>query len=240
MLTIAARELRAYFGSPIALVLLIVFPAAAGALPIFVDDFFAREQADLGGFFRFHPWLYLIFVPAMAMRMWSEEKRDGTFELLMTLPISTTASVLGKFLAAWIFALLALLLTTPMWATVNYLGEPDNFVIAVGYVGSWLVAGAFLSVSAAASTLSDNQVVAFFLAIASCFLFIACGLSPVLSATQNWGSPLLAEIVSGFSMEHQFTQFSQGLMTLPGLILIATLIVGGLSINVWLVEMQRT
>lgn len=239
MLTVASRELRNYFTSPIGFVLLIMFPAAAGALPIFVDDFFAREQADLSSFFRFHPWLYLFLMPSMAMRMWSEERRDGTFELLMTLPISTAASVSGKFFAAWLFALLALLLTLPMWLVVNYLGAPDNNVIAMGYLGSWFLAGSFLAISALASTLSDNQIVAFFLAVAMCFLFIACGLGPVLLAVQSWGSPLFAEIVAGFSLEDQFAQLSRGLVTAPGIVLASTLTIGALLLNIWLVDIQR-
>ncbi len=239
MLTIAEREFRAYFSSPIAFVFLMAFPAAAGVLPFYVDDFFAREQADLESFFRFHPWLYLVFMPAMAMRMWSEERRDGTFELLMTLPIGTTRAVLGKFLAAWSIAGIALALTAPMWLTVNYLGEPDNPVIAVGYLASWLVAGAILAIGAACSALSSNQVVAFFLAVSSGFLFFLCGLEPVLSALESWSSPLLTEIVSGFSMPENFMQIARGSISASNLLFFISTIVSALLINIWLVDLQR-
>ena len=159
--TIFERELRAYFTTPLAYVFIVIFLALTGSLTFFLGGFFERGQADLAPFFLFHPWLYLFLVPAIAMRLWAEERRSGTIELLMTLPTTTFAAVLGKFLAAWVFAGIALLLTFPMWLTVNWLGDPDNGVILVSYLGSWLMAGAFIAIGACVSALTKNQVIAF-------------------------------------------------------------------------------
>ena len=159
--TIFARELKAYFTTPLAYVFIVIFLALTGSLTFFLGGFFERGQADLAPFFLFHPWLYLFLVPAIAMRLWAEERRTGTIELLMTLPTTTFAAVLGKFLAAWAFAGIALLLTFPMWLTVNWLGEPDNGVILASYLGSWVMAGAFIAIGACVSALTKNQVIAF-------------------------------------------------------------------------------
>src|ERR671932_2667088 len=159
--TIFRRELASYFATPLAYVFIVIFLVMAGALTFFMGGFFERNQADLQPFFTFHPWLYLVLIPALSMRLWAEERRSGTIELFLTLPIRLSEAVIGKFLAAWCFAGIALLLTFPLWITVNVLGDPDNGVILAGYLGCLLVAGAYLALGAAVSALTKNQVVAF-------------------------------------------------------------------------------
>src|SRR5271154_6984977 len=161
VLTIFRREFVSYFTTPLAYVFIVIFLAMAGMLTFFVGNFFDRGQADLQPFFTFHPWLYLVLIPALAMRLWAEERKSGTIELLLTLPISMTEAVVGKFLASWIFSGIALALTFPFWITVNYLGHPDNGVILASYIASFLMAGAFLAVGSAISALTKNQVIAF-------------------------------------------------------------------------------
>ena len=174
-LLVFRRELAAYFATPVAAVFLIVFLALNAGMTFLVSGFFERGQADLSGFFMWHPWLYLVLMPAIAMRLWAEERRSGTIELLMTLPVGLAQVVIGKWLAAWAFAALALALTTPLWITVNVLGSPDNGVILASYIGSWLMAGAFLALSAAISGLTKSQVLAFIAATATSFLFVMAG-----------------------------------------------------------------
>src|SRR5947199_4227766 len=154
------RELRGYFATPLAYVFIVLFLVLAGVLSFFVGNFFDRDQADLQSFFTFHPWLYLVLIPALSMRLWAEERKSGTIELFLTLPIRLSEAVIGKFLAAWCFAGIALLLTFPFWITVNVLGDPDNGVILAGYLASWLMAGAVLTIGAAVSSATKNQVIA--------------------------------------------------------------------------------
>ena len=168
---IVRRELVSYFATPLAYVFIVIFLAMAGSLAFFLGNFFDRGQADLQPFFTFHPWLYLVLIPALAMRLWAEERKSGTIELLLTLPISMTEAVIGKFLASWIFAGIALTLTFPFWITVNYLGHPDNGVILASYIASFLMAGAFLAIGACLSALTKNQVIAFVVTAAICFAF---------------------------------------------------------------------
>ena len=180
MFAVARRELTAYFVTPVAYVFIVIFLVLAGTLTFTLGQFFARGQADLQPFFGFGPWLFLFLVPAITMRLWAEERRLGTIELLLTLPLAQWQAVVGKFLAAWAFCAIALALTFPLWITVNLLGDPDNGVILAGYVGCLLVAGAYLAVCAALSALTRNQVIAFVLAVAVCFLFAAAG-TPVVT-----------------------------------------------------------
>src|SRR5512132_2135681 len=196
---VARRELAGYFSTPVAYVFIVIFLALSGALTFYVGGFFERRQASLETFFSFHPWLYLFLIPAVAMRLWAEERKSGTIELLMTMPLSTTSAVLGKFVAAWVFVAVALALTFPLWITVNILGEPDNGVILAGYVGCLLVAGAYLALGAAVSALTKNQVVAFVLAVALCFVFAAAG-SPVVTEFLTQRLPVLAEIARALSV----------------------------------------
>ena len=182
---IAQRELGAYFGTPLAYIFVVVFVALTGAFAFFIGNFFERGQADLQAFFSYHPWLYLLLVPAIAMRLWAEEMKSGTIELLMTLPIATWEAIVAKFLAAWAFIGIALLLTVPMWITVNYLGQPDNGVIRASYIGSFLMAGAFLAIGSSISALTRNQVIAFIVTATLCFLFVMSGAELVLNVVRN-------------------------------------------------------
>ena len=236
---IMRRELRAYFATPLAYIFIVIFLALAGSFTFFLGNFFERGQADLTSFFTFHPWLYLFLVPAIAMRLWAEERRTGTIELLMTLPTTTFAAVLGKFLAAWIFAGIALLLTFPLWVTVNYLGDPDNGVIALSYLGSWLMAGAFIAIGACMSALSKNQVIAFVLAAAACFLFLMSGVDLVLAAFRPWAPQLLVDTVASFSFITHFAQLMKGTLSLATLLFFASLMALCLVINTLLADLKK-
>src|SRR3974377_613728 len=187
ILTIFRRELASYFATPLAYVFIVIFLLMAGALAFFLGNFFERGQADLQPFFTFHPWLYVVLIPALSMRLWAEERRSGTIELFLTLPIRMTEAVAGKFLAAWCFAGIALILTFPFWITVNFLGHPDNGVILASYISSWLIAGALLAVGACVSATTKNQVIAFVVTAALAFVFTAAGPSVVLGVPQGWG-----------------------------------------------------
>ena len=183
IIAIMKRELGGYFTSPVAYVFLVIFLLLTGFFTFTVGNFFERGEASLVSFFTWHPWLYLFLVPAAGMRLWAEEQRAGTIELLMTLPVPVMASVIGKFLAAWVFSGIALAMTFPMWLTVNFLGSPDNGVIFASYFGSWLMAGAYLSIGSCLSALTNNQVIAFVLSVVVCFMFTIAGHSPVGSNT---------------------------------------------------------
>lgn len=237
--TIFKRELKAYFTTPLAYVFIVIFLALTGSFTFFLGNFFERGQADLQPFFLFHPWLYLFLVPAIAMRLWAEERRSGTIELLMTLPTTTFAAVLGKFLAAWVFAGIALLLTFPMWLIVNYLGQPDNGAILVSYLGSWLMAGAFIAIGACTSALTKNQVIAFVLAAAFCFLFLMSGLDLVLAAFRPWASPLVVDTVASFSFLTHFSQLTKGVIDLATLVFFGSLILVCLVVNTLIVDLEK-
>jgi ABC-2 type transport system permease protein len=239
VLTIFKRELRAYFTTPLAYVFIVIFLALAGSFTFFLGSFFDRGQADLGSFFVFHPWLYLFLVPAVAMRLWAEERRSGTIELLMTLPVTSFQAVLGKFLAAWAFTGIALLLTFPTWLTVNWLGEPDNGVILMGYLGSWLMAGAFIALGACMSALTKSQVIAFVLGAVACFLFLMSGMDLVLSVFRPWASPVLVDVLASFSFITQFGQMMKGVLDLATLVFFASLIGVCLIVNALLVDLEK-
>lgn len=239
VLTIMKRELRAYFATPLAYIFIVIFLALAGSFAFFLGNFFERGQADLDSFFVFHPWLYLFLVPAVAMRLWAEERRTGTIELLTTLPVTSFQAVLGKFLAAWLFTGIALVLTFPVWLTVNYLGEPDNGVIAVGYLGSWLMAGAFIALGACMSALTKNQVIAFVLGAAAGFLFLMSGMELVLAAFRGWAPPLVTDIVASFSFITQYGQMMKGVLELSSLLFFASLIGVCLLVNALLVDLKK-
>lgn len=233
------RELKAYFTTPLAYVFIVIFLALTGSLTFFLGGFFERGQADLAPFFLFHPWLYLFLVPAIAMRLWAEERRTGTIELLMTLPTTTFAAVLGKFLAAWLFAGLALLLTFPLWLTVNWLGQPDNGVILVSYLGSWLMAGAFIAIGACVSALTKNQVIAFVVGAAACFLFLMSGVDLVLAAFRPWAGPAVVDAVASFSVLSHFGQLTKGVVDLATALFFTSLIVACLILNTLLVDLKK-
>jgi ABC-2 type transport system permease protein len=183
--TIAKRELAAYFASPVAYVFTCFFLLLSASFTFMLGGFFPRNEASLISFFLWHPWLYMFLVPAVGMRLWSEERRQGTLELLLTMPITTQQAVLGKFLAGWLFLGLALLLTFPMVITVAALGDPDGGVIACAYLGSFLMAGSFLAISSMTSSMTRNQVVSFIIAVVICFLLILAGWPPVTNVLTN-------------------------------------------------------
>ena len=207
--TIARRELRAYFATPVAYVFIVIFVALSGVFTFYLGNFFEREQADLTPFFGFHPWLHLVLAPAVSMRLWAEERQSGSVELLMTLPIAAWQAVLGKFLAAWCFIAVALALTFPTWITVNYLGQPDNGVIVAAYCGSVLMAGAYLAIGACISAACRSQVVAFVTTVVVCFGFLLAGFPLVLDAFAGWapgrtgGHHRLAGIPHAFQRDQQ-------------------------------------
>lgn len=239
-LIILKRELAAYFATPIAYVFLVIFLAAIGAFTFYLGNFFSRGQANLEPFFTFHPWLYLFLIPAIGMRLWSEERKSGTIELLMTLPVSTFQVVFGKFLAAWIFTAIALILTFPIWITVNYLGEPDNGVVFASYVGSWLMSGAFLALVSCLSALTKNQVVAFIIGAAVSFLFLMAGLDIVLGSFRVWAPDFLVEIIASLSFLTNFTAITKGVIDLRNVIFFLSMIGIFLFTNTVIVDLKKT
>jgi ABC-2 type transport system permease protein len=220
-------------------VFIVIFLVMAGVFTFYIGAFYDRGIADLDPFFNFHPWLYLFLVPAIAMRLWAEERRSGTVELLLTLPLTTWQAVLGKFLAAWLFVGLALLLTFPVWLTVNYLGDPDNGVIAAGYVGSWLMAGGFLAIGSCMSALTRNQVVAFILSVVVCFGFLLSGLPMVMDLFSGWAPQALLDTIADFSFLAHFATISRGVIDLRDLVYFALVMVAWLLANTIVLEMKK-
>lgn len=239
ILIIAKRELGSYFGTPLAYVFIVIFLALTGAMTFYLGGFLYTGQADLHPFFVYHPWLYLLLVPAVAMRLWAEERKTGTIENLMTLPISTYEAVLGKFLAAWIFCGIALALTFPIWITVNVLGDPDNGVIIASYVGSFLMAGAFLAIGSCMSALTKNQVIAFVIAATACFLFTMSGLDLVLNFFRGWAPEWLVDAVASLSFLTHFNAVTQGLIELRDIIFFVSLIAFWLFANAVVIDLKR-
>jgi len=233
------RELASYFATPVAYVFIVIFLIMAGAFTFYLGNFYEREIADLQSFFQFHPWLYLFLVPAIGMRLWAEERKSGTVELLLTLPVTVTEAVLAKFLAAWIFVGLALALTFPIWLTVNVLGDPDNGVIVAGYLGSWLMAGGFLAISACISALTRNQVVAFIISVVVCFGFLLSGLPMVLDVFRGWMPQAVVDAVANLSFLGHFNSISRGVVDLRDLVYFALVIGFWLTANRILVEIKK-
>lgn len=233
------RELASYFATPVAYIFIVIFLAFTGVFTFYLGHFYDRGQADLAPFFVFHPWLYLFLIPAVSMRLWAEERRGGTLELLLTLPIPTLSAVLGKFLAAWAFAGIALALTFPMWLTVNYLGSPDNGVILAGYLASFFMAGSYMAIGACLSALTRNQVVAFVVTVTVCFLFTVSGLSLVLDFFSPWAPQPVIDLIASFSFLSHFNSIVEGVIDLRDLIYFASLMVLWLAANVIVVELQR-
>jgi ABC-2 type transport system permease protein len=224
------RELAAYFLTPLAYVFIAIFLIALGSFTFEIGKLFDTNQADLAPFFLFHPWLYLVFLPAIGMRLWADEARGGTLELLLTLPAPTWSLVLGKFLAAWTVAAAALLLTTPMWMSVNWLGAPDNTAIFLTYVISFLMAGGYLAIACAMSAAAGNQVVAFVLSVAVGFIFTAAGLPVVASAF----GPGLAETMASFSLLTHFEAAQRGVLEMRALVFYIGFIAVWLAFNaIW-------
>ncbi len=238
-ITIFDRELASYFATPLAYVFIIIFLVLAGVLTFFDGDFFERGQADLQSFFTFHPWLYLVLIPALSMRLWAEERKTGTIELFLTLPIRLGEAVLGKFLAAWCFAGIALLLTFPFWLTVNFLGEPDNGVILASYLASWLMAGAILAIGAAVSATTKNQVIAFILTAAVVFVLTVAGTPTVLGLFRDWAPGGLVDAVAGASIFGHFSAITCGVLDLRDLVYFVSVMAAFLAANAIIVDLKK-
>ena len=212
--TIAKRELSGYFNSPVAYVFIVIYLLLNGFFTFMLGGFFERGEANLNSFFTWHPWLYLFLVPAAGMRLWAEERRVGTLELLLTMPISAWQAIIGKFLASWVFLALSLALTFPVFVTVGYLGSPDYGAIITGYFGSLLLAGAYLAVTVMTSAMTRNQVISFILSIVICFFLILAGWEPVTGLLVRWAPEWLVSTVASLSVMPHFTSFSKGLIDL--------------------------
>ena len=238
-LAVFKREFTAYFATPLAYVFIVIYLFAMGAFTFYVGRFYDNGIADLSVFFGYHPWLYLFLVPAVGMRLWADERRTGTVELLLTLPIPIWATVLGKFLAAWAFVAVALALTFPIWITVNVLGAPDNGVIVASYIGSLLMAGGYLAISAAISASTDNQVIAFVVSVAVCFLFTIAGAALVIDFFALWAPVVLVNTISSFSFLTHFQAITSGVIDLRDLIFFASLIALFLAVNVVLIDLKK-
>jgi len=218
------RELASYFATPVAYVFILIFLVLSAAFTFYLGGFYERNQADLLPFFSFHPWLYLFLIPAISMRLWSEERKSGSIELLLTLPVTMWQAVVGKFLAAWAFAGIALALTFPIWITVNYLGDPDNGAIVAGYLGSFLMAGSFLAIGSCLSAVTRNQVVAFILTVVACFLLLLAGFPLVLEAAGAVLPQFLVDAVASLSFLTHFQSISKGVIDLRDFIYFALMI----------------
>jgi len=240
VIAVLRRELRSYFVTPVAYVFLVMFLVLSAILTFFVGDFYERGQADLQPFFAMQPWLYLILVPAVTMRMWAEEANAGTLELLLTLPVTLAQAMAGKFLAAWLFVGLGLALTFPLWITVNYLGPADNGVIVAGYLGSWLMAGSFIAIGACMSALTRSQVVAFILTALACTLFVLIGMPQIVDLFRG---PVMGKLVKGvahLSMLRHFEAISRGVLDVRDLLYFVLTTFGWLLAGVLLLDLKRT
>ncbi|MEN3352025.1 MAG: gliding motility-associated transport system permease protein [Betaproteobacteria bacterium] len=221
---IMKRELGGYFTSPIAYVFLVIFLLLTGFFTFTVGNFFERGEASLVSFFTWHPWLYLFLVPAVGMRLWSEERRLGTLELLLTMPITIWQAIVGKFLASWLFLALALALTFPVIITVNWLGDPDNGVIVAGYVGSLLLAGAYLAISCMTSAMTRNQVISFILSVMICLFLILAGYTPVTDLLTRFANAFVVQVIAAFSVMTHFEAFQRGVLDTRDVIFFVTVI----------------
>jgi ABC-2 type transport system permease protein len=233
------REFASYFATPLAFVFIVIFLVLAGAFAFYLGGFYERGQADLTPFFNYHPWLYLFLIPALSMRLWAEERKSGSIELLMTLPVTTLQAVIGKYLAAWAFAGLALALTFPIWITVNYLGDPDNGAILAAYVGSFLMAGGFLAIGACLSAATRNQVIAFIFTVVICFGFLLSGFALVLGLFEGWAPQPVIDAIASLSFLTHFSSISKGVIDIRDLIYFAVLITAWLAANAIVLDMKK-
>ena len=239
LLNIVKRELASYFSTPLAYVFIVIFLTLIGSFTFYLGNFFVRGQADLNPFFAFHPWVYILLIPAVTMRLWAEERKSGTIELLMTLPLTTTQAVVGKFFAAWIFIFIALILTFPIWITVNYLGQPDNGVILAGYVGSLFMSGAYLSIGSCISSITKNQVIAFVVAATVCFIFTMTGVDIVLNFFKVWAPEFLVSTISSMSFLTHFESITKGVIEIRDFLFYLSVIVFWLFLNVAIIEFKK-
>lgn len=237
--TLFRRELAAYFATPLAYVFVIIFLVLMGAFTFYFGGMFERGQADLQPFFIWHPWLYLFLVPALGMRLWSEERKTGTVELLLTLPVSMGEAVLAKFLAAWSMIAISLGLTFPIWITVNLLGSPDNGVIVAGYIASLLMAGAYLAVAACISALTRNQVIAFVLSTVACFAFLLAGFPLVLEFFRPWLPELVVDGIASLSFLTHFRAIVKGVLDLRNIVFFLTFITFWLYLGAWVISRKK-
>jgi ABC-2 type transport system permease protein len=233
------RELRSYFATPLAYVFIVIFLVLAAVFTFQAGGFFERGQADLQPFFRWHPWIYLVLIPAISMRLWAEERNSGSIELLLTLPISLRQAVVGKFLAAWCFAGIALALTFPVWLTVNYLGSPDNGTIVAAYIGSWLLAGGFLAIGMCLSAATRNQVIAFVTTAVVGLFFLLVGFPLVLDFVRRVLPAALVEAVGSLSFLTHFDAISKGVIDVRDLVYFAALIAFWLTATAVVLDMKK-
>jgi ABC-2 type transport system permease protein len=239
VMAVMRRELASYFATPVAYVFIVIFLVLASAFTFYLGNFYERGQADLEPFFTFHPWLFLFLVPALSMRLWAEERKSGSIELLMTLPLEIWQAVLGKFLAAWAFTAIAIALTFPMWITVNYLGDPDNGVILAAYIGSILMAGGFLAVGSCISAVTKSQVIAFILSVVACFALLLAGFELVLDAFAAWAPQPLVDAVASLSFLTHFANISKGVIDLRDLVYFALLMAVCLYANTIVLHLKK-
>ena len=237
--TITRREFAGYFATPLAFVFIIVFLLANGLATFYLGAYFTMGQADLASFFMFHPWLYLFFLPAISMRLWAEERRNGSIELLLTLPVPLSAIVLGKYVAALAFSGLALALTFPIWLTVNYLGNPDNGVILASYLGSLMLAGGYLAIGSCLSALTRNQVIAFVISVVACFLFTVSGAPLVLELFEGWAPQALVDTLASISLLTHFRAITAGVIDARDVVFFVTLIGSFLTATIIIVDMKK-
>lgn len=233
------REFASYFATPVAYIFIIIFLMLSGVFTFYLGQFYERGQADLSSFFGFVPWLYLVLIPAVSMRLWSEERRSGTIEMLMTLPIATWQLVLGKFFAAWVFVGLALFLTFPLWITVNYLGSPDNGVILGAYIGAWLMSGGFLAVGSCISALTKNQIIAFILTLVVCFVLVVSGFPIVQDSFTGWAPLWLVDGLSSLSFLTHFNAISRGVIDFRDAIYFLVVIATWLYATSLVIELKK-
>lgn len=233
------REFASYFATPLAFVFIVIFLVLAGAFAFYLGGFYERGQADLAPFFNYHPWLYLFLIPALSMRLWAEERKSGSIELLMTLPVTTWQAVIGKYLAAWAFAGVALALTFPIWITVNFLGDPDNGAIVAAYLGSFLMAGGFLAIGACLSAATRNQVIAFILTVVVCFGFLLSGFALVLGLFEGWAPQPIVDAIASLSFLTHFGSISRGVIDLRDLLYFAVLIGVWLTANAIVLDLKK-
>ncbi|PJE77861.1 hypothetical protein CI610_03209 [invertebrate metagenome] len=233
------RELGSYFATPLAYVFIVIFLMLTGVFTFYIGHFYEQRQADLNAFFTFHPWLYLFLIPSISMGLWAEERKGGTLELLLTLPVKLQYAVVGKFLAAWVFSGIALVLTFPVWLTVKYLGNPDNGVIFAGYLGSWLMAGGFLAVGSCMSAATRNSVIAFIMTVVVCFLFVVAGFPLVLDAFQSWAPQWFVDGIASLSFMTHFEAISKGVLDLRDILYFLIMIIAWLMATAIVIDMKK-
>ncbi len=239
-LAIFRRELKGYFATPVAYVFIVIFLLLAGIFTFYTGRFYERGIADLEPFFMFHPWLYLFLIPALSMRLWAEERKTGTIELLMTLPVTPGQAVLGKFFAAWAFTSIALALTFPLWITVNYLGDPDNGVIVASYLGSLLMAGAYLAIGSCISAMTKNQVIAFVVTLVVCLMFVVTGLFVGVAAIRDFLPEPVTQFLASLSFDNRFRDIMRGVLDIRDIVYFVSLAGCWLFANALILDIEKS